>query len=170
MHYILDGNNIIKHKIWQGTLQAPDDRESLIVFLQSYCRQHPSVKFTVAFDGWAETPVSSGNIKILWSYDATADDVIIRKINSLKHNAIVVSNDNQIRKHAKFAGMKVLKVEEFLSIVIPREMKKTKGNNETKNIPYRDVFAIKSELEKYYEKNQQENRIRKFGKKFQRFF
>ncbi|MCM8817294.1 MAG: NYN domain-containing protein [Candidatus Omnitrophica bacterium] len=171
MHYILDGNNIIKHKTWSYGNKNSDERHSLITALEHYRRLHPSVRFTVVFDGWSDALSRSSNITIVWSHDQSADDVIIRKISSLGKDAIVVSNDNQIRKKAKFAGLKSISVEEFLSILEPAKQKKQPAVDEEKTIPYKYVPAIKNELEKYYEENPPEtDRIRKIRKRIQRFF
>lgn len=169
MHYILDGNNIIKHRAWQNGNQKFDDRQALIIFLKNYSRHHPAVKFTVVFDGWSDLKETSGNIKIVWSKDISADEVIIKKIPALTQEYVVVSDDNQIRKMARFAKLRVLKVEEFINIIEPKKIKKQSDFDE-KIIPYSRVPGIKKELEKYYEKHQETDRIRKIRKRIQGFF
>ncbi|MCM8764604.1 MAG: NYN domain-containing protein [Candidatus Omnitrophica bacterium] len=169
MHYVLDGNNIIKHKLWQSGSHTFDDRQALIIFLKAYLRHHPLVKFTVVFDGWSDTSLSSQGIKIVWSYDDTADSVIIKKIPSSGRDTTIVSNDNEIRKKAKLAGLQTLKVERFLDIMEQKREKKQK-DIEDKAIPYNRVPEIRNELEKYYEKNPPDDRIRKIRKRIQRFF
>lgn len=169
MHYILDGNNIIRHHLWEKDAKHAGDRLGLLVFLENYCRKHPSVKFTVVFDGWADIQWSNPNIKIIWSHDKTADEVIIKKIEALKTNITFVSNDNQIRNRARLYRFNVLKVEEFLDIIDKKvQVKKTSDFENGKKIPYSRVPEIKKELEKYYEKNPET--VRKIRKRYQRFF
>ncbi|MCM8814374.1 MAG: NYN domain-containing protein [Candidatus Omnitrophica bacterium] len=169
MHYVIDGNNIIKHKLWQSGKKTLDDRHALIIFLKAYLRHHPSVKFTVVFDGWSDTSLSSQNIKVVWSYDDTADSVIIKKIPSSGRDTTIVSNDNEIRKKAKLAGLRTLKVEQFIDIMEQKKANKKK-DIEDKAIPYNRVPEIRNELEKYYEKNPPSDRIRKIRKRIQRLF
>ncbi|HOK80244.1 MAG TPA: NYN domain-containing protein [bacterium] len=173
MHYILDGNNIIKHRLWNQGKQIFDDRLSLIISLKEYCNQHPSVKFTVVFDGWTSISSSHPGIKIIWSDDESADSVIIRKLACADKTSIIVSNDNQIRNRAKFAGFKILKVEEFLAILEKRKNeKKSKSiDSKEKKISYNRVPQIQKELEEYYESHYQETEyIRKFRKRHKKFF
>ncbi|MCX7705368.1 MAG: NYN domain-containing protein [bacterium] len=171
MHYILDGNNIVKHRAWNKGNQKFNDMQAFIWFLEEYQRYHPSVRFTVVFDGWSDNLHSSSNLKILWSHDQTADDIIFKKISSLGKDAVLVSNDNEIRKSAKFAGLKILKVEEFLKIIEARKQKTQPVNAKEKVIPCKLVPEIRKELEKYYEKNPPETAgLRKIRKRFQRFF
>jgi len=167
MHYILDGNNIIKHPLWQ-TGRGIDDRQSLIIHLTSYRKNHPSVFFTVVFDGWSDVSYSYPGIKILWSYNDEADRVIIDKLRSLSKTTIVVSNDNEIRKHARLNGFKVIKVEGFLDITDKSGKTSAKNSPEeaSNKISYSRVPAIEKELKKYYEKNPPNIRIRKTRKMF----
>ncbi|MCM8789194.1 MAG: NYN domain-containing protein [Candidatus Omnitrophica bacterium] len=169
MHYVLDGNNIIKHNLWQLGKYAFDDRKALIMLLKGYSGRHPSVKFTVVFDGWPETSFSSPGIKVIWSCNDTADSIIIKKIPTFGRDDTIVSNDNEIRKKAKLAGLQTLKVERFLDIMEQKRGKKQK-DIEDKTIPYNRVPEIRNELEKYYEKNPPDDRIRKIRKRIQRFF
>jgi len=167
MRYILDGNNIIRHPLWQ-TDRGIDDRQSLVNYLNSYRRNHPSVSFIVVFDGWSDISYSYSGIKILWSYNNSADSVIIEKLRSLNKNTIVVSNDNEIRKHAKLNDFKIMKVEEFLNIT--DKIRKTSAKNSpeevSNKISYSKVPTIEKELEKYYEKNPPNIRIRRTRKRF----
>ena len=172
MQYILDGNNIIKHSLWNQGKKIFDDRLSLIIFLKEYCNKHPSVKFTVVFDGWADISSSHSGIKIIWSHDESADHVIIRKLASARKDSIIVSNDNQVRNGAKFAGFRVFKVEEFLAIFKKRQNGKQSETiaGKEKKIPYSRVPQIQKELEEYYEKHPQETEyVRKLRKRHKRF-
>ncbi|MGC9066796.1 MAG: hypothetical protein ACP5JO_09330, partial [Candidatus Ratteibacteria bacterium] len=120
-----------------------------------------------------EISSSYPGIKIIWSDDESADHVIIRKLACADKTSIIVSNDNQIRNRAKFAGFKILKVEQFLAILGKRKNEKNSKttDGQDKKIPYSRVPQIQKELEEYYERHGQETEyIRKFRKRHKRFF
>ncbi len=166
MHYILDGNNIIKHPLWHSG-QRIDERQALIISLADYNRNHPSVVFTVVFDGWSDISSSYPAIKVFWSGDVSADRIIIQKLQTIKQTAIVVSNDNEIRSGAKLKGFKVIKVEEFIKIIDDTVKVSIEKHpvNASDTPPSSQVLMIKKELKEYYEKNPLPPRIRKNRKR-----
>ncbi len=84
-------------------------------------------KVTLHFDGFANLPINSQKIKIIYSENKTADHKIKQQIENTKtpKNLIVVSSDNNIKEFARVCSAKVLSSEDFAF-----EIQKEKNVNE----------------------------------------
>lgn len=109
MEYIIDGYNLIKSSFLKKYDGHSDNRavEELLQVVSGYRRKHPSVSFTVVFDGFIDMRFPDRKIRILFSHDETADE-IIRKELERNHRAnkakTVVSNDREVQVCARING------------------------------------------------------------------
>jgi len=141
--------------------ELEDQRKGLIQFIESY-RPQGSVKntVTIVFDGKSGyvDQVYASQIKVLFSKDESADNVIKRKVAKAQNpkQIVVVSNDREIQCAVRALGAKVLSVQDFLqnsSCVKKRKRisKSESQNSETpKKISKTMEFQIYQELEKVW--------------------
>lgn len=168
MEYIIDGLNVIKTSFIKKyeTISIEKGKEFLIDILERYKGKHPSIDFTIVFDGFASQIKFSTQrrIKIIYSCDITADEKIREMLENKrnKNQIFVVSDDVQIREFTKILGANPLKVMEFLELVYPIERKdKREKILKEKEIDYSIKVKIEKELENFYgekiRKNKKEN-------------
>ena len=156
MEYILDGYNVIKSSFLKKSESRAEDfaRKVLIDAVTKYKKKHPSVQFTIVFDGNIpfEKDYWTSPIKIIFSGDITADEKIRILLEKNRDNGktIVVSNDREVQTAAKILGGSYFKVEDFLDIVFPRE--KTPAARQTKAtcISFTGKLEIEKELKSFY--------------------
>jgi len=153
MEYIIDGYNLIKSSFLsqyegRGAFYAI---QMLIGLIGNYRRRHPSIYFTVVFDGnpppGCNLPYEKG-IKVIFSGDISADEVIRKRVEKTpEKNRVktVVSDDRGVRDAGRLFGASVLGVSEFLGIVYPSEKKKMR--EEKREV---DELRIEKELKRYY--------------------
>ncbi|MCQ8905647.1 MAG: NYN domain-containing protein [Methanothermobacter sp.] len=153
MEYILDGYNLIKSSFlsqYEGR-GAFYTIQMLIGLIGNYRRRHPSITFTVVFDG---NPPPGCNlsyekgIKVIFSGDISADEVIRERVEKTpEKNRVktVVSDDRGVRDAGRLFGASVLGVSEFLGIVYPSEKKKRREEKKEVN-----ELRIEKELKRYY--------------------
>ena len=120
-HYLLDGYNVI-HKMPQladKTLERA--RRGLIRLIES-ARPQGSRRnaVTVVFDGKAgvwSPEEQSGEVKIIFTKDETADEKIKRMVDASRRRTqmTVVTDDREIRYYVSALGASVLGVEAFCS-------------------------------------------------------
>ncbi|MCM8820955.1 MAG: NYN domain-containing protein, partial [Candidatus Omnitrophica bacterium] len=105
MEYIIDGYNLIKSSFlsrYEGkgisyTIQI------LINHLGDYSRRHPSISFTVVFDGNSPVPYEfhqEKHLKVIFSGDITADEVIRKRVEKRPEkniSRVVVSDDRGVK-------------------------------------------------------------------------
>ena len=106
------------------SLKAIDDEMQLVEKLQEFCRQKGK-QVEVFFD---KAPPGGRRVRVFGPLTArfvqqgmTADDAIIRRLNSLKGSArnwTVVSSDRQVRAAAKAKHAKSMLSEEFAALLI----------------------------------------------------
>ena len=154
MEYLLDGYNIIRSSWLKDSERVSTDsgRSALLILLEEYRRKHPSVMFTVVFDGAGDGCSSRGSgVRVLYSFDSTADDWIISLLAGKRRGACtVVSDDRQVRYGAKIHDYPVFGVVEFLETIAPEP--KVPARLPEKSLVSTDtLFKIKKELARYYE-------------------
>jgi len=115
--YIIDGFNLL-HKIpGLKVLQFSPHKELLDYISQNRLSGSPKNKVTVVFDGYPpQDKFPSGEFRVLYSGAAKADDVIMRQVEASKNrqDLRVVSDDRQIRDHARLHRAGNIGVDEFL--------------------------------------------------------
>jgi len=123
--YIIDGNNLI----WK----IPDlakliknnprkSREKLVFKLERYFNNK---KFNVSLhlDGFPGEVIKTSKIKIIYSFNKKADDLIRDEIDAYDRPEFicVVSSDNEILKYSRANACATLKANEFLKLIEKKE-------------------------------------------------
>jgi len=128
--YIIDGNNLMG-KIRGFSTKIPraknslDPRERILPLLDRYFSSK-KVKVSLHLDGFPANPLHSGIMKIIYSYESSADKQIKIEISNEKNprTLCVVSSDHEIFNFSRACGSKVLKSEEFA-----KKLKSSSDNN-----------------------------------------
>ncbi|MCX8083041.1 MAG: NYN domain-containing protein [bacterium] len=156
MEYIIDGYNLIKSSSFSRyeARGITYSIQMLINILYDYSRKHPSVSFTVVFDGNPPLPYTflhTKGMKLLFSGDITADEVIRKKVEKIPEkniSRIVVSDDRGVKETGRLFGARVLSIAEFLGIVYP-ERRKQRGRIEERKKDVNEL-KIEKELKRHY--------------------
>ena len=111
------------------SLQRKDkqaSREKLALILERYFIKKKT-KVTLHFDGFANDPIKTSGIKIIYSENKTADEKIKSQIEKAKKRTsiTVVSSDNNIMEFARVCSCGVIKSEEFV-----KQLNASKSGNE----------------------------------------
>lgn len=127
-HYIIDGNNLlgkIKNKI-SGVNDPQMYREKLAFLLERYFSTK-KVRVTLNFDGHPRDAIKVSKIKIIYSENKPADDLIVHQIETAKNpkHIVVVSSDRKIMEFAKACSCTVLKSEELIPELFPKQISGT---------------------------------------------
>lgn len=149
--YIIDGNNLIGKIPDLMRIQKKDkqaSREKLYYLLQRYFSSRKS-KVYLHFDGFESNPLRSGNIKIIYSENNSADDEIKNQVSSSKNrkNITVISSDSNVAEFAKVCSCRVISSDNFAV-----EIRKEEPNSEEEakissmqNIEeFKKLFGVKS--------------------------
>lgn len=123
MSYLIDGHNLIP-KLPGFSLQAADDEQQLIEWLQIYCRQRRK-KIEVFFDraatGYAGArrygPVTAHFVERSSSADA-AIGKRLAQLGSAARNWTVVTSDHRVQVEARAVHAQVISSEVFASEVL----------------------------------------------------
>jgi len=154
MEYIIDGYNLIKGSYLKKTEKYSTEytKNTLFEILFRYKKKHPCVKFTIVFDGKDTLSKSFKEIKVIFSGEITADNMIRNILKKKKTNdkTIVVSDDKEVQISAKILGSKISSVKEFLNTISPKQVKKKHLNIE-KTLNYKEILKIEQELKEFYE-------------------
>lgn len=115
IHYIIDGNNLIGKIVSLKNLPDKQSaREKLSLMLERFFAGK-KLKVSLYFDGYENEPIRISGIKIKYSLNRSADEIIKEEIEKIKNqkSVFVVSSDLEILSYAKVCGCNVLKSEEF---------------------------------------------------------
>ncbi len=157
MEYIIDAYNLIKCSYiskYEHSRSMDYARDVLLNLLLNYKKKHPSVIFNVVFDGF---PPSAGiflkdrKIRMLFSYEITADEVIRQQLEKDPENnstKTVVSDDRGVQDCGRLLGSRVMSVAEFLSVMVPPVRKTGKEQKEDGREVNRGT--IEKELKEHY--------------------
>lgn len=115
-HFIIDGNNLIgkMHNIKSN--DKASEREQLSFILERFFFRKKA-KVSLHFDGHKNLPIKVSGIKIFYSENRKADELIkneIEKANNRK-NIILVSSDNNLKEFARVCSCNVLSSEDFIN-------------------------------------------------------
>ncbi len=150
LHYIIDGNNLIGKIKHFSSLQKKDKqstREKLVFYLERYFSSKKA-QVTLHFDGFANLPINSQKIKIIYSENKIADQKIKQQIEKSKtpRNLIVVSSDNNIKEFARVCSAKTLSSEDF-ALEIQKEKNVNEESERIKEInnveEFKRIFNVK---------------------------
>jgi predicted RNA-binding protein with PIN domain len=144
-----------------------DERLKLIHFVERLQPQGSSKnEVTIVFDGrpglfsWQ----GAGGIKVLFSMEQSADDVIRRLVAEAnnKKNIVVVSNDKELFLATRAQGAKIVNVQKFLAQPHPstKGVRQDQGKEKepSKYIPKTLEFKINAEMEDIWLKKKPKER------------
>lgn len=146
---IIDGNNVIGKDRKLIKIQKKDkqlSREKLAFRLDNNYRTTKN-KIYLHFDGFKNIPIKTSKIKIIYSENKTADDMIRRQIENSDNpkNITLVSSDGSLAEFAKVCRCRVIKSEDYL-----KDMNKHKKDEEKSKIDsmnnveeFKKIFGIK---------------------------
>lgn len=147
LQFIIDGYNLV-HKIPKIKDSSVPCSELLSFLHKNKLTGSLKNQVLVVFDG-GKPPYQINNFhyKILFSYEKSADDLIIDKIKQLKNKKqiIVVTDDRELRYRAKSLQAQTSSVHEFIL-----KAKKTKPNQDKKEINYSLQREITEEMKKIW--------------------
>ncbi len=151
--YVIDGNNLFcsLYKISNaGESQKQSVREKLAFTLQRYFK-NKKVKVSLHFDGHPNLAINAGKIKIIYSYNAPADENIKKEIENSNNpkNLFVVSSDLAIIKFAKKCSCNVFTSEEFIELLKKSD---NRADEETKRIEQLNSEMSIEEFKKLFER------------------
>ncbi|AFH48766.1 Hypothetical protein IALB_1055 [Ignavibacterium album JCM 16511] len=144
IHYIIDGNNLIGKITSLNSL--PDKqmaRHKLSLMLERYF-QKKKVKVSLHFDGFENEPIKVSGIKIHYSQNRSADEVIKKEIETInnRNSVYVISSDIEIISFAKVCGCKVLKSEEFYKLTINQNKQEEEKPSNFDTDEFKRLFGI----------------------------
>jgi hypothetical protein len=133
LHYIIDGNNLIG-KI-SSLKHLPDKqvaREKLALLLEKYFHGR-KVKVSLHFDGFENNPIKISGVKIYYSQNRTADEMIKNEIEKIKNtkSVIAVSSDTEVASFAKVCGCQIKSSESFYKELITSNKKSSESEKPT---------------------------------------
>jgi predicted RNA-binding protein with PIN domain len=116
-YYIIDGNNLIGKISSLKKLQksAPQNsREKLYNLIAEYFRDK-KYDVTIFFDGYKNIPLRYSKVKVKYSNNHTADDLIRSFISQSvsRTHITLISSDGQLCEFAKKCSCQVILSEEF---------------------------------------------------------
>jgi predicted RNA-binding protein with PIN domain len=129
-HFIIDGNNLIGKMQSVKSKDKNAEREKLAYILERYFF-NKKVKVSLHFDGHKNLPIKVSGIKIFYSENQTADDLIKNEIErtSNRKNIILVSSDNNLKEFARVCSCEVKSSEDFA-----KDITSSQKNDEEENI------------------------------------
>ncbi len=123
--YIIDGNNLIGFNPSLKKLQksAPQQsREKLVLILSRFFRNKKQ-EVSLHFDGYPKETIPSGKIKITYSFDDTADEMIRTEIDLTKSPAtiVLITSDEALKNYGRVNSCKVISSKEFWATINEEE-------------------------------------------------
>lgn len=148
LEYFIDGNNIIGSVEKLKSLQKKDkqlSREKLVNMIENFFI-NKNVNVQLFFDGYENLKLNSAKIKIHYSQNKTADELIKTSISNYKNRKkiIVVSTDRGITNFAKVCSCTIISASEFEKMI-----SKSKTNNE--EVIIKNMESKADEFKKLFE-------------------
>jgi predicted RNA-binding protein with PIN domain len=148
LQYIIDGFNVV-HKI-SSLKRSVTPRADLIRYIKKHkLTGSQNNEVTVVFDGApSQEVISERGVKVLYSDQRSADDLIIAQIKRTKNTSqlIVVSDDREIRDCAKTHRALSVRVLDFIT---PKKISKSQAKKQ-KDISYTLQKEITDEMRKIW--------------------
>lgn len=161
--WLIDAHNVI-HKIPELARKLPIDHLSVF---SGFCRmvqqrcELQQMQARLVFDGVAQILPKFSKVEVFFSRERTADEVIISILR--KENAsskwVVVTDDREIRQHAYYYRVDILRTDDFVKMdkrpeaAKPREEKKTVTDPGKAANPEVDVMEVEEMMRLFGRKN-----------------
>lgn len=143
--YYIDGNNLIGKVKNLWALQQKDkqaSREKLSFILDRYfsTRNH---KVVLYFDGHSNVSINTSKLKIMYSENRTADDIIKTAIERNKNprNLVVVTSDHSLMDFSRVCNCEVVSSTEFAQEIM-RPASKDEEEEKKKSISDDDIKKL----------------------------
>lgn len=149
LQFVIDGYNIINHPEFSRACKTSHNPQPCLIDLIRAKRLSGSLRnpVTVVFDGYPVPIQGSGDIKVVFSRDASADENIEEMVaaSASRGSIVVVTDDSGIRGAVKSLGARVMSVAEF---VTPRKRTKpgSRGKDQDDTPGYSERQRIDEEL------------------------
>lgn len=130
LHYIIDGNNLIGKMTDIRSKDKNSEREKLAFVLERFFG-NKKAKVTLHFDGHKNLPIKVSGIKLIYSENRTADEMIKNEIEreSNRKNIVLISSDNNLKEFARVCSCAVKNSEDFI-----RELKASGSEDDEERI------------------------------------
>lgn len=117
-HYIIDGNNLIGKDKILNQIQKKNKQQSREKLSFMLSRYFSSTKSSVSlhFDGFEKESIKTSNLKIFYSNNSSADNIIKSEIEKSKNprNIILITSDNNLIEFGRVCSCKVIRSEDFI--------------------------------------------------------
>lgn len=159
LNYIIDGYNVVKQVSFLTGKKLRSGREGLVRFIERYRPQGSKRnEVTIVFDGKAdvESPKMKTDIRVIFSKNESADDVIKRMIEKAANprQYVVVSDDKAVAFYCRSIGAKWLVVKDFIANTgLKKPQKKSSYKPEPKELPQDVADKITEDLKKLWVNN-----------------
>jgi predicted RNA-binding protein with PIN domain len=159
VHYIIDGYNVIKQVPYLTEKKLQEGRDNFIRFLET-ARPQGSVnnEVTVVFDGYSQvySPQMTSGVKVVFSYDETADDKIKKMVKTAfnRKRIVVVSDDKEIKFFIRKLGAQSSSVRKFLSKIKAKPFNIPSGGRDKLELMSEEAQKITMEMENIWDKKQ----------------
>ncbi|MGQ9644090.1 MAG: NYN domain-containing protein [Ignavibacterium sp.] len=133
LHYIIDGNNLIgKISSLKNLSDKQIAREKLALLLEKYF-QGRKVRVSLHFDGFENIPIKISGVKIIYSQNRSADEMIKSEIEKIKNtkSVITVSSDTEVASFAKVCGCQIKSSESFYKDLLASNKKSSESEKPT---------------------------------------
>lgn len=133
LHYIIDGNNLIgKISSLKNLSDKQVAREKLALLLEKYF-YGKKVKVSLHYDGFENIPIKISGIKIFYSKNHSADEMIKSEIEKIKNtkSVITVSSDTEVASFAKVCGCQIKSSESFYKELLATNKKSEESEKPT---------------------------------------
>lgn len=115
-HFIIDGNNLIGKMYRIKSKDKITEREQISFILERFF-SGKKAKVSLHFDGHKNLPIKVSGIKIIYSENRTADELIKNEIERAtnRKNITLISSDNNLREFARVCSCSVMSSENFIN-------------------------------------------------------
>lgn len=115
-HFIIDGNNLIGKMPSVKSKDKNAEREKISFILERYFL-NKKAKVTLHFDGHKNLPIKVSGIKIVYSDNLPADELIKKEIEKAPNmkNIVLISSDNNLKEFARVCSCGVKSSEDFIN-------------------------------------------------------
>jgi predicted RNA-binding protein with PIN domain len=116
-HFIIDGNNVLGKIPSLKKLQLKDkqgSREKLALMVErNFSKRNAGV--SLHFDGYPGEEIKILNVKIIYSKNITADEMIKKEIEKSKNpkNLVVITSDSNLNDFARKCSCTIISSEDF---------------------------------------------------------
>lgn len=118
LHYIIDGNNVIGKISSLKKLQIKDKQGSREKFASMVGRNFGKMnsKVSLHFDGYPGEEIKILRVKVIYSKNITADEMIKKEIEKSKNprNLVVITSDSNLSEFARKCSCSIISSEDFV--------------------------------------------------------